>query len=146
MILGKWMLERGSVMLCGRAGLGKTWASLGIAIACATLTPFLDWRPRGNPKRVLYIDGEMPAEMMQARYQTMLGALTPAQRELALRNIHIISHVDAEGGIPSLGVPWLDRRASQCRYWRNEQLAVNMALHERGIRSLAGAAQSVDCQ
>jgi hypothetical protein len=83
-MLGQWLLERGSSMLCGRAGLGKTWSSLGIAIALAARTQFLDWKVKGGPRRVLYIDGEMPAEKMQERYSTMLSALTPAQCELAL--------------------------------------------------------------
>jgi AAA domain/Bifunctional DNA primase/polymerase, N-terminal len=102
-MLGLWLLERGSTMLCGRAGLGKTWASLGITIALATGTSFLGWRVEGGPRRILYIDGEMPAEKMQERYRAMLTPLTPAQRKLALSNIRIISHVDAPSGIPSLG-------------------------------------------
>ena len=47
-------------------GLGKTMFAMSLAYAMAEGREFLGW-PSGPPVRVLYVDGEMAADMMQAR-------------------------------------------------------------------------------
>ena len=65
-LLGDLLTTTSRMFLVGRTGLGKTM--LGFAIACgiATGEGFLHWRS-GRPARVLYIDGEMPGELIKAR-------------------------------------------------------------------------------
>lgn len=59
--------EQGLVMLYAPRGLGKTWAALSIAYAVARgQTVYGRWRAE-KPRRVLYIDGEMPASTMKDR-------------------------------------------------------------------------------
>lgn len=65
-LLGDLVTTTTRMFLVGRTGLGKTM--LGFAIACgiATGQGFLHWRS-ARPARVLYIDGEMPGELIKAR-------------------------------------------------------------------------------
>src|SRR6185437_13824590 len=60
-------------LLYGPRGIGKTFVALGIAWAAASGGSFLGWRAR-QPRRVLYVDGEMAAVDMRQR----LAALGPA--------------------------------------------------------------------
>src|SRR5437867_8213924 len=57
---------KGLAMLFASRGVGKTYISLGIGTAVAAGTAFLNWTAP-KPRRVLYIDGEMPANTMQHR-------------------------------------------------------------------------------
>lgn len=57
---------QGLVLLHAQRGVGKTYAALGIAYAVATGGNYLRFHAP-TPKRVLYIDGEMPAITMQQR-------------------------------------------------------------------------------
>lgn len=59
--------EQGLVMLYAPRGLGKTWAALSIAYAVASgQSVFGGWKAT-EPRRVLYLDGEMPARTMKER-------------------------------------------------------------------------------
>jgi putative DNA primase/helicase len=60
----------GLVMLYAPRGMGKTYAALSIAYAVASGGPALRWSAP-EPRRVLYVDGEMPAATLQER----LGAI-----------------------------------------------------------------------
>ena len=65
-ILGDFLTTTARVFLVGRTGLGKTLLGFAIAAAAASGTDFLAWKA-SRPMRVLYIDGEMPAELIKAR-------------------------------------------------------------------------------
>jgi hypothetical protein len=54
------------VMIYAKRGAGKTHFALGIAYAIASGGSFLKWQA-DKPRRVLYLDGEMPANTMQDR-------------------------------------------------------------------------------
>ncbi|MBB57243.1 MAG: RNA polymerase subunit sigma-70 [Rhodospirillaceae bacterium] len=58
--------QQGLCMVFARRGVGKTHVGLGIAYAVASGGEFLKWTAT-EPRRVVYIDGEMPAEAMQGR-------------------------------------------------------------------------------
>jgi hypothetical protein len=53
-------------------GIGKTWFSLGLAYAIASGGTFLRWSAP-EPRRVLYLDGEMPANALQSRLATIVA-------------------------------------------------------------------------
>ena len=72
MVLGPWLPGKGLAMIYGLRGAGKTHLSLGIAYAVATGGAFLRWQaPR--PRRVLIIDGEMPAVVLQERMANIVA-------------------------------------------------------------------------
>ncbi|MCC6780468.1 MAG: AAA family ATPase, partial [Hyphomicrobiales bacterium] len=72
MVLDPIIPERGMAMLYAARGIGKTHVALGIAHAVATGSRFLTWRaPR--PRRVLLIDGEMPAVTLRERLQAIVA-------------------------------------------------------------------------
>jgi hypothetical protein len=80
-LLGDLLTTTSRMFLVGRTGLGKTLLGLGIAAGVASGTGFLHW-PAGRPARVVYIDGEMPAELIKPRAADALrrlgGAAVPA--------------------------------------------------------------------
>ncbi len=66
-VLSPVIPEQGLVMLYAPRGLGKTWAALSIAYAVASgQAVFGGWKAP-EPRRVLYLDGEMPARTMKER-------------------------------------------------------------------------------
>lgn len=75
-MLGKWLMQQSLNMLHARRGVGKTWFVLGVAVAVACGVPFLGWTI-SQTRRVLLVDGEMPARALQDRLRQvmhMLGA------------------------------------------------------------------------
>ncbi|MEZ5617201.1 MAG: AAA family ATPase [Rhodocyclaceae bacterium] len=72
-ILAPWLLTQSMNMLYAWRGIGKTHVALGVAYASASGGSFLKWKA-SKPRRVLYIDGEMPAASMQDRLKAMLVA------------------------------------------------------------------------
>jgi len=65
--------EQGTVMLYAPRGLGKTWAALTIAYAIASgQVVFGGWKAP-EPRRVLYLDGEMPAHTMKERLASIVA-------------------------------------------------------------------------
>jgi len=81
-------------MLFAWRGCGKTHAALGIAYAAASGGEFFGWRA-SRPFRVLYLDGEMPGEAMQARLASILAG---SSREPPPDFFRILS-IDVVGGI-----------------------------------------------
>ena len=66
MVLAPVLPSQGLVMLYAARGVGKTFVGLGMAYAVATGGAFFRWQAPA-PRRVLYIDGEMPGRAMQER-------------------------------------------------------------------------------
>lgn len=65
-VMAPWLPVQGLAMLHAPRGVGKTQMSLGVAYAVASGGAFLRWRaPR--PRKVLFVDGEMPAIALQER-------------------------------------------------------------------------------
>ena len=73
MILNPIIPEKGLAMLYASRGTGKTHVALGIAYAVATGTKFLRWNAP-KPRRVLLIDGEMPAAALQERLASIVAS------------------------------------------------------------------------
>ncbi len=72
-ILSPWLPAQGLAMIYAPRGVGKTHIALGIAYAVASHTPFLNWTPP-KAQGVLYLDGEMPAALMQERLCALVKA------------------------------------------------------------------------
>jgi len=73
-ILSPWLPTQGLVMVYAHRGIGKTFFALSVAYAVTSGGNFLAWTAI-DPVGVLYIDGEMPAPVMQERLsQIVAGA------------------------------------------------------------------------
>lgn len=72
-ILSPWLPVQGLAMIYVPRGVGKTHVALGIAHAVTTGTQFLNWSAP-KPRSVLYLDGEMPASLMQERLLALMSA------------------------------------------------------------------------
>ena len=60
-VLGNWLMEGDLGFVFAERGAGKTMLSLGMATAIATGTACGPWKAH-KARKVLYVDGEMPAE------------------------------------------------------------------------------------
>jgi len=83
-LLSPWLPEQGLAMVHAERGIGKTFFALSCAYAVATGGKFLSFQAP-KPRRVLYIDGEMPATAMQERLMQL--KLTSPADEVLLRII-----------------------------------------------------------
>ena len=84
-LLAPWLEAASLGMLYAARGVGKTHVAMHIAHGLATGTPFLRWQV-AQPVPVLYIDGEMPAAAMQARFRALFAStgVEPAEGMLRL--------------------------------------------------------------
>ena len=73
MVLAPILPAKGLGMLYAQRGVGKTHVGLGIGYAVATGGSFLRWHAP-EPRKVLYVDGEMPAASLQERLNTIRAA------------------------------------------------------------------------
>lgn len=69
-------------------GIGKTFAALSVAVAVASGGLVFNWRAP-MPKKVLYVDGEMPATAMQNRLAALISGMSVPPH--ALENLSIIT-------------------------------------------------------
>jgi len=95
MLLAPILPERSLAMLYAPRGIGKSWLGLSIALAVAGGGASLRWNaPR--PRRVLYVDGEMPLPDLQARLNSIIaGAGNQAPND----GLKILAADDTEHGI-----------------------------------------------
>lgn len=80
-ILAPWLPVQGLTMIYAPRGIGKTHVALGIANAVANGTTFLNWNAP-KPRSVLYLDGEMPATLMQERLKALMHHQTETPKAL----------------------------------------------------------------
>jgi putative DNA primase/helicase len=113
MLLDPILPEKGLAMLYAPRGIGKTLAALGIGLAVASGTAFLKWTAE-KPRRVLLVDGEMPAAALQERLANIIAG---AGVEFDPGNLKILAaDLVEDGGIGNLASPdaqheldqWLD--------------------------------------
>jgi putative DNA primase/helicase len=98
LILAPWLPTKGLAMLHAIRGIGKTLLALSTAYAVAIGGSLLGWQvPR--PRRVVYIDGEMPAATMQRRLAAIKAAF--GAELLAPDYLRLIS-ADMNDGLPDL--------------------------------------------
>src|SRR3972149_5115748 len=72
-MLSPWLLNQSLAMIHSWRGIGKTHVALGIAYAVASGGNFLDWSATA-PKKVLFIDGEMPGSALQDRLAAIISS------------------------------------------------------------------------
>ncbi len=65
-IIGDWFMQGDLGFIFGPRGFGKTWLALHIGRQCAEGGQVADWKVH-KPRRVLYVDGEMPFDGIRER-------------------------------------------------------------------------------
>jgi hypothetical protein len=101
LILGPWLREKGLAMIFSPRGVGKTLFGLTSAYAVAVGAGFLGFEGSGKPRKVLYVDGEMPAQTMQERLAAIVGGFSDQPPVPEYFRI-LISDL-TENGLPDLG-------------------------------------------
>lgn len=104
-LLTPWLPMAGLAMIHAPRGVGKTHLALGTAWAVATGTGFLRWKVPEDvgTRRVLILDGEMPAALLQERLRRVTGAseFTPSLPEY----LRIAAADLRRDGLPDLSDP-----------------------------------------
>ena len=96
-MLAPWLPE-GLAMIFAPRGVGKTWIGLGASHIVAGGGQFLKWKaPR--PRRVLYIDGELPAVLLRNRYAEIVRSL---RTDIEPENFKIVAADFQPDGLPDL--------------------------------------------
>jgi hypothetical protein len=75
-IVGDWFKQGDLGFIFGARGLGKTWLALHLSRQCAEGGQVGDWKVH-KPRRVLYVDGEMPLDGIRERDAAL--TLVPAE-------------------------------------------------------------------
>lgn len=110
MILDPWLKSQGLTMIHAWRGVGKTFVGLGCACAIATGKSFLGWEAV-EPKRCVYVDGELPAITMQERLTFTLGAMN-GSRMPDPGYLRIITPDLQERAMPNLSDPYAQKELS----------------------------------
>lgn len=98
MLLDPILPERSLAMLYAPRGVGKTLLGLSIGLAVASGSRLLRWSAP-KPRRVLYVDGEMPMVSLQERLQAISSELNA---EIPNDGFRVLAADNTENGI-SLG-------------------------------------------
>lgn len=80
-VLGDWFMEGDLGFIHAPRGLGKTWLSLAMATSIASGRACGPWHAQA-PRKVLYVDGEMPCESLDSR----IAGLGRSE------NLHVLNH------------------------------------------------------
>ncbi|HEY8902242.1 MAG TPA: AAA family ATPase, partial [Chthoniobacterales bacterium] len=80
-VLGDWFMEGDLGFIHAPRGLGKTWLSLAMASSIACGRACGPWHAQA-PRKVLYVDGEMPCESLDSR----IAGLGRSE------NLHVLNH------------------------------------------------------
>lgn len=72
-ILEPWLFQKNLCMVHAKRGVGKTHLALAVAFAVASGGKFLTYHAP-KPRGVLYLDGEMPGQLMQKRLNELMSA------------------------------------------------------------------------
>jgi RecA-family ATPase len=103
-VLAPWLPARGIAMIAGWRGLGKTYVGLACAYAIATGGSVLGWKAV-EPRKVLYVDGEMDPADLQERIAAIHAAAVRDKNgnpELAAANLKFLCDGDQSNGMPDL--------------------------------------------
>jgi hypothetical protein len=107
-LLGNVICTTSRWLVYGETGVGKTLVAADIAAAIAAGDGFLNWEGSGEPARVMYLDGEMPAETFKERMEVIAKRYGP---DIAFYGYN--RDVLGDGEMPPLNTPegekWLWR-------------------------------------
>jgi putative DNA primase/helicase len=118
-------------MLYAPRGVGKTWVSLYMAWAAASGGLCIGGWSADRPWKVIYVDGEMPAAVLQERLALVAQG---AGGDCDPDNLKILTPDIQEKGMPNLATP--DGRAALEPYIADREVIIvdNLATLSRGGR------------
>jgi hypothetical protein len=144
-IMSPWLPEQGLAMIYAPRGVGKTFLALNVAYSIASGTPFLNWDVP-VPKKVLYIDGEMPAKSMQERLAAieksrgicvtdMLSILTPDLQKLSMPDLGTFDGQEGlDAALHGVEVIIVDNISTLCRNGKENDAEGWMVIQEWALR------------
>lgn len=148
MVVDPIIPTQGLVMLYSKRGVGKTHIALGLGYAVASGGAFLKWTTP-KPRRVLYVDGEMPGIAMQERLAAITAAADLEPADSSYFNLITPDQQD-DFGIPDLttekgqaemdrhldGVEFLilDNLSTLCRSGRENDAESWQSMQDWGLR------------
>lgn len=100
-LLGPLIREQDLLMIFGPRGLGKTHAVMAMAFAVATSGRWLKY-DAAAPRKVLYLDGELPGRVLQERIAMHAPEVDPAPGLMRFWTPDLLALGDA---MPDLGEP-----------------------------------------
>lgn len=86
LLLSPWLPAQGLAMVYAPRGVGKTYFALNVAYAVASGGSFLNWNAT-EPGKVLYLDGEMPANVMKERLAHIVASASKDADDNSLKII-----------------------------------------------------------
>lgn len=89
-LLEPWLREQESALIWAAPGVGKTMLTLSLALAVAGGGEILGWKAP-KPRKVLFIDGEMPLDDLQGRLTYLARAVEGLDVEAARQNLVILA-------------------------------------------------------
>lgn len=98
LILAPWLKEKSTGMIYSPRGVGKTLLALSIGYTAASGDKLLGWNVP-EPRRVLYVDGEMPAAEMQHRLAAIVAGF---EGEALPEYFRMLSADVTDRGLPDL--------------------------------------------
>lgn len=101
-LLSPILPAQGIAIMYAPRGIGKTFAALSVALAVAAGGEVFNWRAP-SAKRVLYVDGEMPATAMQERLAFLVSGMAAPPH--ALDNLTLITPDMQNRPMPDLSTP-----------------------------------------
>src|SRR5262249_2079601 len=94
-LLGQWLTTTTRCLLWAPTGIGKTMFGISLAMRVTAGANFLHWRGSGEPRRTLYIDGEMSRRLLRERL------IDEAHRfGSTAKGMQILSHEDIQKFAP----------------------------------------------
>jgi putative DNA primase/helicase len=101
LMLAPWLPEKGLAMAFAERGVGKTWIAMNVAYAIASGGAFLRWKAQ-RARRVVYIDGEMPALTLKERLASIVSQSSHEAADDFLKFVAADLQTD---GLPDLASP-----------------------------------------
>ncbi|MGM0984885.1 MAG: AAA family ATPase [Pseudomonadota bacterium] len=101
LLMAPWLPSSGLVMIYAPRGIGKTWLAVAVTLACASGGELMGW-PADKPRRVLYLDGEMPGRDLQERFACVANS---SERDSLPDAVTILTPDLQPRGMPDLSTP-----------------------------------------
>jgi AAA domain/Bifunctional DNA primase/polymerase, N-terminal len=93
-LIGNWLTTTSRILFASDTGLGKTNFALAAFTHLAAGRDFLHWCIL-QPRRVLYVDGEMSRRLLKQRLEDAVRRL-----DVTPETLHVLSHEDVDGFQP----------------------------------------------
>jgi AAA domain len=147
MILDPIIPSQGIVMVYALRGIGKTFFTLSAAYAIAVAGSFLRFKA-ARPRKVLYLDGEMPASAMQERIMTLVESfeseppaadffrlITPDLQPLGMPDLGTIGgQLDLDAVIDDAELIVIDNISTLCRASKENEAESWLPIQEWALR------------